>query len=191
LQNATIKIGVGGAYSSGAHAGPARSEATKFVSVLISDPNLLQTFVAGSYVSIAHPKLGEISAGYRSPALAADALRNCEDKKMADWGIDPNAWHALRSPPRPLGDLISWVRPENHRLWNSANPNGQAVVRLTIGMDGRVTECHGIDPSVPRELNDAACAGLKRRGRFVPALDFQGNPVSSPYVVVVEFEKAS
>lgn len=187
FENASVNVGPTTTYFSAAHAGPGRSEATRFVSVLVIDPAFIQKLMAASTVSVSHPKLGEVAATYRSPASAAEMLRKCEDGKMANWGIDPVAWHSLRMPPRPVSDFRSWIRPEAHRLWNLRNPNGQAVVKFTVETDGTIKECHGIDPGVASELSQAACAGLNKRARFIPAEDVQGNAVAAPYVIVAEF----
>jgi len=185
LEAASVRVGEAGKYSSVARVGWARSPATRFASVLIADPEFLQHFAVASLASVFHPKLGTMLVAFQSPAVAAEELRKCEDNKMTTWGIDPRAWHALRSPPQPLGDFRSWIRPESANL--TGRTSGQAVVRLTISRDGTVKDCQAIDPSIAAELNAAACRGLSRSGRFIPAYDDESEPVESPYVVVVEF----
>jgi hypothetical protein len=184
LDAASIRVGEDVAYSS-ARVGFARSPSTRFASVHFTDPDLLRHFAAASAVSVSHSKLGTMSVTYQSPAVAVEGLQKCEDSKMAAWGINPNAWHALRSRPHPLGDYRDWIRPGSNKL--SRSIAGEATVRLTIATDGRVKDCEGIDPSVAAELNLAACNGLIKNGRYTPAYDAQGNPVESPYVVVAEF----
>jgi TonB family protein len=189
LENASVVLAPEVTYLTNAHAGPARSEATRFVSVLVVDPNFIQEFSSASTVSVSHPKLGQISVTLRSPASVVEALRKCDDEKMMQWGIDPVAWHALRRPPIPLSDFRLWIAPESYRLSALSNPNGQAVVQFTVEKDGTIEGCRGIDRSVPYQLSDAACAGVTKRGRFSPALDNQGNAVPAPYVIVAEFAR--
>ena len=187
LEGASVTIGQGGIYSSVARVGWAKSPSTRFASVLVTDPAFLQHFAASSTVSVSHPKLAAMSVLFQSSALAAEELRKCENDKMSGWGIDPQAWHALRSPPQPLGDYRSWILPESSSL--SGTVDGQAVLRLTITPDGRVKDCEGIDRSIADELNRAACTGLSRRGHFNPAYDAEGKPVQSPYIIVAEFSR--
>jgi hypothetical protein len=40
---------------------------------------------------------GSLRVPVRSARPAVVALRECEDRKMREWGIDPLAWHALKA----------------------------------------------------------------------------------------------
>ncbi len=188
LEGATVRVGGSDAFTSRARAGRQESPANRFVSVLAIDPQFLSRFSTASNVSVSHRKFGTMSASVQSSALAVTKLRDCEDKKMAKWGIDPAAWHSLRSPPRPLADFRSWIVPESQNVPGTSE--GQAVLRLTISPNGRVAECRYLDPSIASELDEAACRGLSIRGRFAPAYDTSGNPVAAPYVVVAEFTRS-
>jgi TonB family protein len=54
----------------------------------------------------------------------------------------------------------------------------QGMVRMTLNIDiaGTVTGCAVTDGSGSRVLDDAACALMRDKGRFLPALDIKGQP---------------
>lgn len=58
---------------------------------------------------------------------------------------------------------------------------GTTAVRLSIGPDGRVSDCSISSSSGSSALDKATCNILKRRARFTPAKDQAGNPISDSY----------
>lgn len=58
---------------------------------------------------------------------------------------------------------------------------GVTGTRLSVGPDGRVTNCEVTSSSGNSALDQAACRNLLRRARFEPALDRDGNPVASTF----------
>ena len=55
---------------------------------------------------------------------------------------------------------------------------GTTAVRLSIGADGRVSDCSVTSSSGSSSLDSATCSILRRRARFTPAKDQAGNPIS-------------
>jgi periplasmic protein TonB len=49
---------------------------------------------------------------------------------------------------------------------------------MTVGPDGRVQDCQVTSSSGNTALDNAACTNLRRRARFEPALDRDGNPTT-------------
>jgi TonB family protein len=62
---------------------------------------------------------------------------------------------------------------------------GNVGVRLTVSAVGGVSECVVLQTSGSRVLDDAACFLLKRRARFVPALDAEGKPTEGTFDHIV------
>lgn len=60
----------------------------------------------------------------------------------------------------------------------SAGAEGTAQASLTIGPDGRVTGCNLIRSTGNGALDSATCNILRRRAKFTPARDSNGNPTS-------------
>ena len=60
----------------------------------------------------------------------------------------------------------------------SAGAEGTAQAELTIGPDGRVTGCNLTRSTGNSALDSATCNILRRRAKFTPARDSNGNPTS-------------
>lgn len=65
---------------------------------------------------------------------------------------------------------------------------GTTRFRVTIGPDGRVTDCQVTGSSGHADLDEATCKNVTRRARFKPALDSAGNPISDTYSNAVRWE---
>ncbi len=90
---------------------------------------------------------------------------------------------------RPRGNIDAWVTTEDYP--SSAlreGAEGTTATRLSIGPDGRVTDCQITGSSGNTALDNAACVNLRRRGRFEPALDRDGNPTSSSFTKRVRWQ---
>jgi TonB family protein len=124
----------------------------------------------------------------RFPAKALAALRACEVQGMRLWGIDPEAWTALRRPPRPITDAAGFVRNDDYPIEAvRAKASGKVLVRLTIDPTGKPVECAYIARSGSALLDQQTCAIFLRRARFEPALDAQGKAVAAPYVTKINW----
>lgn len=58
---------------------------------------------------------------------------------------------------------------------------GVTAFRVTVGTDGRVTDCMIIRSSGSQDLDEATCAKVSKRARFEPATDDAGNKVIGSY----------
>ncbi|NUQ17776.1 MAG: energy transducer TonB [Sphingomonas sp.] len=56
---------------------------------------------------------------------------------------------------------------------------GDVVVELTVGGEGRATACNVVRSSGYKVLDDATCTIMVRRARFMPPVDAQGRPVAT------------
>ncbi|EIZ79708.1 TonB-like protein [Novosphingobium sp. Rr 2-17] len=65
---------------------------------------------------------------------------------------------------------------------------GRVGVRVGIGPDGKVTSCSVTSSSGTPDLDQAACAGMARFGRFNPAVDSAGNPTSDSYSTTIVYK---
>lgn len=83
----------------------------------------------------------------------------------------------------PKGSPAAWV---SDRDYPSAaireEREGQTRFRLSIGVDGRVTDCQITKSSGSQDLDAATCAKVSARARFVPALADDGMPTVGTYV---------
>ena len=98
-------------------------------------------------------------------------------------------------PPRKVqsatsarGDLRSLFSGDDYPASAQASgAEGTVRATLSIGPDGRVTGCNVTQSSGNGALDSATCNILRRRAKFIPARDSNGNPtsdsVSTPAIV--------
>lgn len=68
-----------------------------------------------------------------------------------------------------------------------AGAQGRVVARLTVGTDGRVTECTVSSSSGNDDLDSTTCRIARSRVRFTPARDDSGQPIASNYTLPVRW----
>jgi len=87
-----------------------------------------------------------------------------------------------RESARAKGSLVGLFSSDDYpNSALSANEQGTTAVRLTIGTDGRVSACDITQSSGSSALDNATCNILRRRARFSPAMDSNGQPTTDTY----------
>jgi periplasmic protein TonB len=85
----------------------------------------------------------------------------------------------VQSATRAKGDLRSLFSADDYPASAQASgAEGTTRASLTIGPDGRVTGCSIVQSSGNTALDSATCNILRRRAKFVPARDSNGNATS-------------
>ena len=97
---------------------------------------------------------------------------------------------APAAPPPPRvsqaakakGSLLSLIGDDDYpQAAIRGDEQGTTAVRLSIGPDGRVTDCSVTQSSGSSSLDSTTCSVFRRRARFTPAKDQAGNPISDSY----------
>lgn len=89
----------------------------------------------------------------------------------------------------PRGNPGSWATPNDYPARALREERaGTTRFRVTIGPDGRVTNCEITGSSGHADLDEATCKNVTRRARFKPALDAAGNAISDTYSNAVRWE---
>ena len=110
---------------------------------------------------------------------------------MREWGIDPVAWRALRVRPLPVRPWTEWLSTDDYPVGAIlAGLQGFVISKFQVGADGSVLDCKSITRSRSVHYRDRLCAKLKKRARFKPAQDANGQPLAAPYVIVIKFRLA-
>lgn len=65
---------------------------------------------------------------------------------------------------------------------------GRVGVRVTIGTNGRVTECSVTSSSGSNDLDRAACDGMERYARYNPALNAAGEPTTGTAQTTIVYQ---
>jgi protein TonB len=91
-------------------------------------------------------------------------------------------------PPPPVkkiqaksatGDLQGLFRGDDYpQSALERDEQGSVTVRLTVGTNGRVSNCNVSSSSGSRTLDNTTCRVLRSRARFTPAKDNRGNPTT-------------
>jgi protein TonB len=96
---------------------------------------------------------------------------------------------AAPPPPRftpkgavPKGNPANWATSNDYpsRALREER-EGTTGFRVTVGPDGKVTDCQVTSSSGHADLDAATCENVRRRARFSPATDGEGNPTSGSY----------
>ncbi len=94
-------------------------------------------------------------------------------------------------PPPPRFSPKGAIPKGNPGNWATTNDypsralreerEGVTGFRVTVGPDGRVTDCSVTSSSGHGDLDAAACDNIRRRARFTPAMDGEGQPTTGTY----------
>jgi len=140
---------------------------------------------------------GEASADW-SLLDAAAAPRLLYTLQLVDFYSDTVGYVGVRATGNVAGDYLlagpGWkgaVPKGNPGSWATTNDypsralreerEGTSGFRVTVGPDGRVTDCQITSSSGHADLDAATCDNVRRRARFNPAMDGDGNPTTGSY----------
>ena len=121
----------------------------------------------------------EMQLGRMDPVLGA--LTKCTDNLMQSWGYDPAVQNSLSQRPRINGNPRNWIRYADTAK-NISNQT-QLQVRVDIDEAGEPTKCEPLDAAEVPDLATITCKQLLKNAHFHPAVDKDGNPVRSYFVV--------
>ena len=118
-----------------------------------------------------------------------EAMRTCLDDLYLQWGIDVEAHRTLSRPAIPL-DYARIVREIQETYPTSmlmGGNQGSLRVRLDVAADGKPTGCHMQVQYNRDAFERVACEKLMRYAQFAPALDKDGRPIASFYLVTIQY----
>jgi protein TonB len=110
--------------------------------------------------------------------------------------ITPTAPPAPPPPPQPVVSQAATARGNPGQYFGPdsyppaalrAEAQGRVVAELTIGTDGRVTNCVVTSSSGNGDLDDTTCRIALRRVRYTPAKDQSGNPIAAKATLPVRW----
>jgi len=108
--------------------------------------------------------------------------RALEDASFIQTPPTPPSPAFTPNPARPRGDKSQWATTSDYPARDLREGNqGTPGFTLTIGSDGRVTDCTITRSSGFAGLDDATCRNVSRRARFEAAIDGNGKRVPGTY----------
>lgn len=146
-------------------------------------------YTAAEYLLVNRPHKAPVYLVTGSLGKPFAAFSNCIDELLSHWGIDVEKHKNLSRSVTPLKSPARWVRPKDYPV-QMLRQGRQAIVefRLSVGPDGKATQCHIQQSTRPQEFDDAVCKSLLKRAEFDPALDADGNPIASFWRNTVQFQ---
>jgi protein TonB len=103
-------------------------------------------------------------------------------------------------PPPPPPSRARGATPDGLARWSARiqeqyppravrdEIEGRVGVRVTVGPNGRVSDCSVSSGSGSSILDEAACSGMRSYARFNPALDAAGNPTTGSYSTTIVYQ---
>lgn len=84
--------------------------------------------------------------------------------------------------PQPKGAPGNWATSNDYpsRALREER-EGVTGFRVSVGTDGKVSDCQVTSSSGSPDLDQATCENVRRRARFQPATDGEGNPSTGSY----------
>ncbi|HYJ53584.1 MAG TPA: energy transducer TonB [Allosphingosinicella sp.] len=141
----------------------------------------LGRFAAAQGITVARNRETILDIPLNGAAQAIAAVRQCEDETLREWGIDPVAFAALRTPATGLPAAV--VTDDDYpAAAMRAHQSGMVVVRLMIGANGRVSDCTPVVSSGHAILDTRTCQIFRERLRMTPAIGADGTPTAAPMV---------
>ena len=90
--------------------------------------------------------------------------------------------HKTQSAAPSSGDVRGLFSGDDYPASaQAAGAEGTAQAELTIGSDGRVQSCNLVRSTGNSALDEATCNILRRRAKFTPARDSNGQPTTDTY----------
>jgi hypothetical protein len=155
-----------------------RSSADRRVTTGISNDQLAQTVIDKSLGVTIPDSIDEpVAVAGLEKALAA--LKKCEEGLAAHWGA-PKTWSV---DPVPNVDPQMVFHAEDYSVGLvSGGKQGDVRLLIKIGASGDALDCRSINPVEWKEFAKAVCTIIRKRVKFTPAKNAQGQAVESYYV---------
>lgn len=116
------------------------------------------------------------------------ALRDCTDRMVQEWGLDPVRQRSVSTPPAPQGNPSKIFKSLDYPR-KALDAGKRAVVnfRLMIDEKGATTDCEVQSSYADKEFDLKTCNIILSRIRFSPAIDNAGHATPSYYVNTVNW----
>ena len=128
-----------------------------------------------------------VTASIRGATQAMAAIHHCIHLQLSKWGIDANAYEALRQAPEKIEGL-QWFTNNDYPVQAGTSLRDQTVVaRVDVDVQGTVTSCNVVQPSGAWSLDSATCRAALKRLKFHPAIGGDGQPTAAQRIIVTVF----
>lgn len=118
---------------------------------------------------------------------AFDAMNTCMDNLVTTWGIDPATLRQQLTPPRwaNQGSLARRIQEAYPSKALNSREQANFQLRVIVGPAGRAMACSLINLTTAEGFTDQVCPIVLASGRFEPARDASGTPITSLFVTKI------
>ncbi|WP_171012762.1 MULTISPECIES: TonB family protein [unclassified Sphingomonas] len=115
-------------------------------------------------------------------------MRKCMDALVTSWGYDAAQQAAGLRPVSAITSPGGWLNSGDYPAGALfGGHNGLVQIRLDVDPEGKVAGCFVLARTSPDDFADITCRNVARRAKLQPALDAQGKPMRSFWVVKVHW----
>jgi len=138
----------------------------------------LESLGAGNFLNIEWDSQAHLQIRYSDVRSAVAELAQCQRRLLREWGLNAEFIESLKQNPRPAKDVQVFT-PDDYPMSALRNEEqGTAVIRFTVGLDGRAKNCTIVRSSGSKSLDKQSCRSVVARARYLPALDQSGKAVA-------------
>lgn len=119
-----------------------------------------------------------------------EAMRGCLDELLTHWDIDVEAHRTLSRRVTPLREN-RWVGRIMNRFPTSGLVRGEQAVlnlRVIVNAQGEVDDCRAQSGIGVETFAEFACDQINRHAEFAPALDADGNAITSYWTTTITYQ---
>jgi TonB family protein len=180
------KIGNSPAAQNPTFLGPETDGDNEYVSILPLEAGDAERLFEGEPITLALPRETMVRVVTTRLFGASKAMNDCRNERLREFGLTADMIDAIATFPKgQVAQLFSSDDYPQESL--KRGESGRVAVLLTIGTDGRATDCRPMVRSMWPELNRATCNIIRYRGKFEPGRDRNGNAIVAPYVTAVRW----
>lgn len=172
----------GSSYDAAARSAPVPSAQHRFMRVSEIDREFLERLSGSNRLVIEGDGRELLSLDLPQAAQATRALRTCQDDLVRGWGIDTVFAASVRRRPVPIGQTASSMGSVDPITGPEASQSSFLVIRYTVGITGRITNCEVVRETGHTGHGPAVCSRARQDARFEPAIGADNQPV--PYQLV-------
>ena len=114
-----------------------------------------------------------------------------DDFVEPSFGKKPDAKPAMLDPlpAKPINSPGSWVSTNDYKsVWINREWTGTARFAVTVGTNGRVTDCRIVSSTGHEALDAATCKLVKQRAKFAPARNGAREKIAGTYTNAIRWE---
>ncbi|MDM8011541.1 MAG: energy transducer TonB [Parasphingorhabdus sp.] len=136
-------------------------------------------------------KYPEIALRMTGMKAVSDAFRQCQRNLYETFGLDYRETEQLSRQLKPDTSPGGWVNSFDYPdIALRRGYQGKVWFMLNVDKEGKSQKCTILRSSGYPVLDDTTCETLLKRGRFVPALDKDGQPTPSIWTNAVLYSTA-